>query len=1016
MSKKYVNYHRHTHYSNITTLDCVVKPKDYIERTVELGHDTFVSLEHGTVGNVFEAHMLCEKSKLNLVIGTEAYFVPNRFEKDRRNFHIVLLAVNENGRRAINKALSEANLTGYYYKARIDEEILFNLPGDDVMVTTACCGGIANLDEEFLIRCKNHFKYFYLEIQAHVDEVQVEFNKKILDLHKRLEIPLIHGNDSHYVKPEDSKYRTLFLKAKGISYPEESSFILDFPSYDEIIERYKKQNVVPNEKAIEALDNTLIIKTFTQNINKEIKMPKISKNSNKELKELIQKKWNEEKKNIPKEKHKEYIEGIKYEMDIVQKTHMEDYFLLDYQVVKDAIEKYDCVITRTGRGSAPSFYINKLLGLTDLDRFDSPVTLYPTRFMSIERILQTRSLADIDINVADRKPLIKATKDLLGEDGCHWLLTYKPMQKSSGFRMWCKAIGMHIDEYNEIAKNIDDYVEDVKWKDIIEDSKVFVGVIESMAPSPCSFLLLDTPISEEVGLIKVKDEICCMLDGYYCDAYKYLKNDYLQVVVWDIIDKTCKLAGIEIPTIRELNTLLDEETYKMYELGLTTTLNQADSDFATGLVKRYKPKSVGEMSAFVASIRPGFASLLENFVRREPYTTNVPKLDELLKDSYHYLMYQESIMKYLVWLGMPESQTYDIIKKISKKKFDPQELIELKEGLKNKWIEIVGSEEHFDETWQVIEDAAHYSFNASHSLSYAYDSLYCAYLKSHYPIEYYTVILNAYSGDIEKTGRIMNELKHFGIKLENITFGKSKGEYFYDKESKTIYKGVGSVKYLNNEIGEKLYNLSKEKKYDTFFDLLVDFKGIGMNSRQREILIKLGYFREFGKSKTLMEYIDIFDTYSSRKTFSKDKYMEHTLLRKYCGVETAKMFKDIDVLPFCKELSKRVDDEELSLEERIRCSIEYCGDMDIIDTNAGKHVWVVMDLNTRYTPVVQLYRLRDGRRSTVKIDRKIFIQKEVKQYELIEVCKATSKYKNKLVNGKWTKSDEKDIYIDYEIV
>ena len=393
------------------------------------------------------------------------------------------------------------------------------------MVTTACCGGIANLDEEFLIRCKNHFKYFYLEIQAHVDEVQVEFNKKILDLHKRLEIPLIHGNDSHYVKPEDSKYRTLFLKAKGISYPEESSFILDFPSYDEIIERYKKQNVVSNEKVIEALDNTLIIGTFTQNINKEIKMPKISKNSNKELKELIQKKWNEEKKNIPKEKHKEYIEGIKYEMDIVQKTHMEDYFLLDYQVVKDAIEKYDCVITRTGRGSAPSFYINKLLGLTDLDRFDSPVTLYPTSFMSIERILQTRSLSDIDINVADRKPLIKATKDLLGEDGCHWLLTYKPMQKSSGFRMWCKAIGMHIDEYNEIAKNIDDYVEDVKWKDIIEDSKVFVGVIESMAPSPCSFLLLDTPISEEVGLIKVKDEICCMLDGYYCDAYKYLKND-----------------------------------------------------------------------------------------------------------------------------------------------------------------------------------------------------------------------------------------------------------------------------------------------------------------------------------------------------------------------------------------------------------------------------------------------------------------------------------------------------------
>ena len=454
----------------------------------------------------------------------------------------------------------------------------------------------------------------------------------------------------------------------------------------------------------------------------------------------------------------------------------------------------------------------------------------------------------------------------------------------------------------------------------------------------------------------------------------------------------------------------------MYELGLTATLNQADSDFATGLVKRYKPKTVGEMSAFVASIRPGFASLLENFVRRKPYSTNVDKLDELLKDSYHYLMYQESIMKYLVWLGMPESQTYDIIKKISKKKFDPQELVELKEGLKKSWIDIVGSEEHFEETWQVIEDAAHYSFNASHSLSYAYDSLYCAYLKAHYPIEYYTTILNTYSGDIEKTGRIMKELKHFGIKLENVTFGKSKGEYFYDKDLNVIYKGVASIKYLNNSIGEKLYILSQENDYKSFFELLDNLKGIGMNSRQRDILIKLGYFRQFGKSGTLMKCIEIYDTYSSRKTFAKDKYMEHRLLKKYCTDETAKMFKGLDVIPFCEELIKKYPDEELSLEERIRCSIEYCGDMDIIDSNAGKHVWVVMGLNVRYTPVLQLYRLRDGKRATVKVDARIYLEKQLELYRLIEVCKATKKPKNKLVNGKWTKSDEMEIFIDYELV
>ena len=272
----------------------------------------------------------------------------------------------------------------------------------------------------------------------------------------------------------------------------------------------------------------------------------------------------------------------------------------------------------------------------------------------------------IDLNWADTKPALQATKDILGNDNVYFMVAYKALQDSSAFRLWCKANDMNINDYNEVAKDLDSYINDKKWGKIIEDSKVFRGVIESVSPSPCSYLLLDKPISEEVGLIKVGNEICCCLDGYNCDKYKFLKNDYLVVSVWGLISDTCKLAEIEIPTIRELNQLLDDKTYSMYELGLTCTLNQADSDFATGLIKRYKPNSVDNMSAFVASIRPGFASLLNNFIDRKPYSTNVKELDEILKDSYHYLLYQESIMKYLVWLGIEESGTYDIIKKIAK--------------------------------------------------------------------------------------------------------------------------------------------------------------------------------------------------------------------------------------------------------------------------------------------------------------------------------------------------------------
>lgn len=272
----------------------------------------------------------------------------------------------------------------------------------------------------------------------------------------------------------------------------------------------------------------------------------------------------------------------------------------------------------------------------------------------------------IDLNTENAQPFIQATEDLLGKENCAWMVSFKPLQRASGFRLYCKSLDMNVSEYDEVAKNLDDYVDDDKWKDIIKESEHFIGVVESISPSPCSMLVYDKNVSEEIGLIKTKDGVCCILDGMNCDRYKYLKNDLLTVKVWTLIRQTCELANIPIPTIEELNNLLDKKTFDIYENELTCTINQADSTFATGLIKDYKPKSVAEMSAFVASIRPGFASLLDNFIQRKPYTTGVKELDELLEDSYHYLMYQESIMKYLIWLGIKESESYDIIKKIAR--------------------------------------------------------------------------------------------------------------------------------------------------------------------------------------------------------------------------------------------------------------------------------------------------------------------------------------------------------------
>ena len=711
---KYYNYHCHSHKGNPVTLDVVVKLEDYCKRAIELGHDAIFTTCHGLQGDIFEATTLAHQYGLKLIVGAELYYVNDRKEKDKSNKHIILIALNHNGIRELNSIISESFISGMYYKPRIDHELLFSLTPENFIITTACIAGLWN--EEGLIKEMSEYfgNHLYLEVQNHNQEGQKEVNRKIIELSRKYNVRLIHANDTHYIYLEDSKYRDLFLKAKGIYYPNENEFKLDYPDYETIVKRYEEQGVLNKNQIKEALESTLVFENVdcSDYINDDIKLPSVAENANEELRKTINEAWEKEKEFISEDLREKYLEAINYEMDIIEKTNMANYFLIDYNIAKIAREKYNGVLTKTGRGSAPSFYTTKLLELTNIDRLKSPITLFPTRFMSIERILGARSLPDIDLNLADSEPFIKASQDLLGEENCAWMISWKPLQESSGFRLYCKALNIDFQEVNEVGKDLDKYRNDSKWGKLIEESKPFIGVVEGISESPCSILLHSKNVREEVGLIKTPNgKICCLLDGYNCDKYKYLKNDYLTAMVWSIIRDVCELANIPIPTIRELDNLLDEKTFEIYEKGLTCSINQADSDYATGLVMRYKPKSLMEMSAFVAIIRPGCASLLEDFIERKPYTTGIPQLDTLLEDSGHRMIYQESIMKYLIWLGIPETGSYDIIKKIAKKKFKEPELIELKQNLLKGWKEQVGKEEGFEETWQVVEDAAKYSFN-----------------------------------------------------------------------------------------------------------------------------------------------------------------------------------------------------------------------------------------------------------------------------------------------------------------
>ncbi|MEE5181056.1 PHP domain-containing protein [Bacillus subtilis] len=1038
-NKVYENWHKHTMYSNIFTPDSIITIEDIAKRAVELNQKTLSTVEHGYAGNVFEYYEIAKKYNLKLIFGVEFYYVHNRFDKDRTNAHLLIMARNNRGKRQLTKLISEANKTGYYYKPRIDKSLLFSLNPEDVVVTSTCIASPYNLykDECFIIDCYNYFKdNFFLEIHDNTNIKQVEYNKMLLDMHNKHNIPFIFATDTHYIHEEDAKYRDLLLRGKGIYYPEEDGFIMDYPSSDKIFKRFEDQGVFTREQVESALENTKVAYEFEDiEMDKSFKMPSIYPDSTHEekiskLKKIVNEEWKQDKKHIPKEKHKDYIEAMQFEMDIIEKTKMEDYFLLNYPIIKRAKE-LGGVLTRTGRGSAPSFYLNKLLGFTEVDRLDAPITLYPTRFMSVSRILETKSLPDIDFNTADPYPFITATKEILGDDNCYWMTAYGTMQESEAFRNLCRAYDIPQSEFNEVGKNLDSFKKHSKWGEIIEESKKFIGVIDSVSPHPCANLLMSEPISEEVGVIKVGDEYCALIDSDTSDKWKYLKNDYLTVTVWKIIAEGFRTINQPIPDVRELSKLVedDDSVWELYAKGLTATLNQAGTNSGTPQVMQYKPKSIRELSAWVSAIRPQFSSMKSYFLNREPFSYNIPEFDAILKESDNFILYQENIMATLVYAGFPEDETYGLLKAIAKKK---EGIIEpIHDKFIKGFVEKTGSEEQAKKVWKIIEDAVGYGFNSSHAYSVALDSVYGAYLKAKYPLEYYSTVLNIYENDTTTTAKIVKELNHFNVDILPVQFGKSRATYTADNEMNAIYKGISSIKFLNAKVAEELYELAQQKDYDRndWVGLLIDIFETSADTRQMEILIRLDFFKEFGEKEVLLEiYLAMADKKKADikryPEFADQKVIEQKINKKTGDVtEKEKIIKQplkydsghnektktvrLDNLRRYEKAVREKPPKKIELYEQIAFEKQTLGYALSTFNNVNGNLALVLDINKKYTPKITLYQIKTGREYVVKVKKNLFWKYDDPMLyvgDIIEVVEVTEEDGWKNENGKWERN------------
>lgn len=483
------NYHKHTYWSNLYSMDSIASYEDYAKRAVDLGHKILCSVEHGWQSNYWQCYEMAKKYNLKFVFGTEAYYVKDRTQPDKTNCHIIILAKNENGRQAINELLSQANETGYYYRPRIDREMIFTLPPRDVFITSRCVAfwgyGLEDSDE-LILALKNYFKdNFMLEIQNHSTEKQIALNVHIKELSKKYNIPMIAGLDSHYIYPEDAIMRDEALKSKGIDYADEQGWYMDYPSDVVCFERFKAQEVFTDDEIQQAMDNTDVILSFadydgvpvfTSNIKLPTIYPNLSQEGrNKKYSVLITKKFKEYVKNIPADDYDKYFQGVKEEVKVYKETGMVDYPLLNYEIIKKGIANGG-IITDTARGSASGFFTNTLCGFSTIDRFKAPIKIYPDRFMSTARILETHSLPDIDFNVANTEPFEKAQKEVLGEDHAYPMIAFGTLKKKSAFKLLARAKDIDAQTANEITKQIAKYEKALAHAD--EDYKEEISIYD----------------------------------------------------------------------------------------------------------------------------------------------------------------------------------------------------------------------------------------------------------------------------------------------------------------------------------------------------------------------------------------------------------------------------------------------------------------------------------------------------------------------------------------------------------
>jgi len=868
----FVPLHIHTEYS---LLDGAIKINELVETAASYRMPAVAMTDHGNLFGAVEFYFKAVKAGIKPIIGCEMYIAPgSRFEKDKKsgeyNYHLILLAKNNEGYRNLVTLVTRAYLEGFYYKPRIDLDLLEQYSGGLIGLSSCLKGevpshlhrGMPDRAREAALRYKHILgaDNFYLEIQDNGIEEQYAVNEQLVELSRELHIPLVATNDCHYLRSDDVKAHDVLLciqTGKTVNSSDRMKFRTDqlyFKSPDEMKKAFSH---VP-----EAVENTIHI---AERCNVEFRtghylLPNFpiegGRSADEQLAELaiegLKRKMGD---SVPDD----YAARLNHELDVIKKMGYSSYFLIVWDFIKFA--KQQGIPVGPGRGSAAGSLVSYALGITEIDPLK--YNLLFERFLNPERI----SMPDIDIDFCkERRPeVISYVAEKYGKDHVAQIITFGTMAAKAAIRDVGRALDIPYAEVDRIAKlvpntlniSIDEamkaepklkelYDSDERYRELIDIARRLEGLSRHASTHAAGVVISPEPLTQYAPLYKnpTDETVTTQFDMGAVEKIGLLKFDFLGLKTLTVINKTIQYAregGKEI----DLGSipLDDRKTYELLATGNTTGIFQLESDGMREILVKMVPNRFEDLIALVALYRPGpiGSGMIEDFIKRKKGVTEVrydlPQLREILDETYGVILYQEQVMRIANRLASFTMGEADILRKaMGKKKPEEMEKLKIKfiEGAKKNGIPEAKAERIFD----LMSYFAEYGFNKSHSAAYAYVAYQTAYLKANYPVEFMAANLSSDMDSTDKIVKFITECRNMGIEVLPPDINESDREFRVSGNS--IRFGLEAVKGAGAAAIDEIVRARGKGKFESLDDFLERIDSRKVNKKVLEQLVKAG--------------------------------------------------------------------------------------------------------------------------------------------------------------------------------